>query len=117
MAQVSVDRRILDLDHLGRQTFCDRALERELLDLFEQQCERLMPIIASASPLPERLIAAHTLKGSARAVGAWRLAARVEKVEARLERGETAGASTLAGELAGDVRTVQAAIARRCATD
>src|SRR3712207_7886108 len=45
MSAASPDGRILDLAHLSRQTFADRALEREVLALFEQQCVRLLPLI------------------------------------------------------------------------
>ena len=45
-------RRLLDLTHLARQTFGDRALEREVLALFEQQCVRLLPLIVAAGTRP-----------------------------------------------------------------
>lgn len=75
----------LDLAHLVRQTFGDRALERELLALFMQQCLRLTPIIAGTSERVERADAAHTLKGAARAVGAVRIAALADALEISLD--------------------------------
>jgi HPt (histidine-containing phosphotransfer) domain-containing protein len=75
------DPRILDAAHLARQTFGDRALEREVLSLFEEQCGRLFPILAEPGGAPGRADAAHTLKGAARAVGAWRVAERAEALE------------------------------------
>ena len=70
MDQVSANSAVIDFDHLSRQSFSDSILERDLLELFARQCGALLPAIAGANPLDERLIAAHTLKGSARAVGA-----------------------------------------------
>jgi HPt (histidine-containing phosphotransfer) domain-containing protein len=85
MSAASADRRILDLAHLSRQTFADRTLEREVLALFEQQCVRLLPLIVAGEDLTERADAAHTLKGAARAVGAWRLASLAETFEGALD--------------------------------
>src|SRR5215212_12029875 len=80
----SAEQRVLDLVHLARQTFGDRDLEREVLALFEAQCRRLLPILAGAGREGERSDAAHTLKGAARAVGAWRLAALADELETAL---------------------------------
>jgi len=87
MSPASAPPPILDLDHLRRQTFGDAALEGELLALFEQQCARLAPMMTGGVPCLERADAAHTLKGSARAIGAWLLAARAEDVETALRDG------------------------------
>jgi HPt (histidine-containing phosphotransfer) domain-containing protein len=72
---------LLDTDHLARATFEDRDLEAELLDLFRDQCRRLAPLLAGDAPRTERREGAHTLKGAARAIGAARLAAALERVE------------------------------------
>jgi HPt (histidine-containing phosphotransfer) domain-containing protein len=82
------DSQILDLDHLTHQTAGDRGLERELLTLFETQCERLRPLIRDGGPSLQRADAAHTLKGSARAIGAWRLASLTDLLETGLRTGE-----------------------------
>lgn len=76
---------VLDLDHLAAATFGDADLEAEVLDLFRDQCRRLAPVLASEAPVPERREGAHTLKGAARAIGAGRLAAALEALEAALE--------------------------------
>lgn len=76
---------LLDLAHLARQTFDDRGLEREVLALFDQQCVRLLPAVAGGGE------ALHTLKGAARAVGAWRVASLAESLETALEDGSPAG--------------------------
>lgn len=65
--------RPIDLVHLARQTLGDRALEVELLQLFERQAAQIMARLASDTGSPERRWRqdlAHTLKGSARAIGA-----------------------------------------------
>jgi HPt (histidine-containing phosphotransfer) domain-containing protein len=87
MAPASSDARILDIAHLHRQTFGDRALECEVLALFEQQCLRLPRLIARGENPRERADAAHTLKGAARAVGAWRVAALAAALETALDEG------------------------------
>ncbi len=103
---------LIDFDHLARQSFSDRILERDLLELFAEQCGTLLSAIAGANPLRERLIAAHTLKGSARAVGAWELATLVECVEATLKRGDADCVSDLIGGLADVVQATQTAALR-----
>lgn len=98
---------VLDAGHLARQTFGDAALERELLVLFSGQSAALAARIV-AGEAPERRMAAHTLKGSARAVGAWALAAAAAAVEAG-----DGGPERLEAELA----RAQAAIRDRLAQD
>ena len=112
-ASASDEPRILDLDHLARQTCGDGELERELLALFEQQCGRLLPLLGGESSAPERSDAVHTPKGAARAVGAWRIAALAEEVEHALRAGEACDrVRRLAGELDQAIRDTRAAIAR-----
>ncbi len=72
---------VLDLAHLARQTMGDKAIEREVAGLFLDQTARVMRVIRDAAGGTERSDAAHQLKGSARAVGAWRVAAAAEIVE------------------------------------
>ena len=70
----------IDEDHLGRMTLGDRRLEREVLELFLRQTTILLNRIADADP-PLAAAAAHTLKGSARGIGAWRVARAAELLE------------------------------------
>lgn len=107
------DPHVLDLRHLAAQTFDDRALERELLDLFERQCRALAPVIAGTGPLAERSRAAHTLTGSARAIGAWEVAAAAERIEGLVGGRRTGGFADAAGALADAIRAARAAIAAR----
>jgi len=94
MSPVPDDPPILDLGHLGRQTGGDAVLESELLALFEAQCERLRPLLGEGRPAGERADAAHTLKGSACAIGASRLATMADRLETAL-RGEQAETAAL----------------------
>ncbi|SIQ02841.1 MULTISPECIES: Hpt domain-containing protein [unclassified Bosea (in: a-proteobacteria)] len=74
----------IDIDHLARQTGGDQSLERELLMLFAQQCvAHLRTIHASADP-KARIDAAHSLKGAARAIGAWQVAEAADLIETSL---------------------------------
>src|SRR3712207_5909279 len=108
----SIDSTLIDFDYLARQTFSDRMLECDLLELFVRQCGALLPVIAGLNPVDERLFAAHTLKGSARAVGAWGLATLVERAEALLQSGDTDGVANLMSELAPVAKAAQVAAVR-----
>jgi HPt (histidine-containing phosphotransfer) domain-containing protein len=70
----------IDLDHLARMTLGERSLECEVLALFDRQAGMLLGRMRDATPA---VIAAtaHTLKGSARGIGAWRVAEAAEAVE------------------------------------
>ncbi|HEY0569139.1 MAG TPA: Hpt domain-containing protein [Xanthobacteraceae bacterium] len=70
----------IDLGHLSKMTFGERNLEREVLRLFDQQATMLTSRMREAAPA---VIAAsaHTLKGSARGIGAWGVARAAEAVE------------------------------------
>jgi HPt (histidine-containing phosphotransfer) domain-containing protein len=70
----------LDEDHLARMTLGDRRLEREVLEIFLRQATIMLDRIAGAEP-PLAAAAAHTLKGSARGIGAWRVARAAEQLE------------------------------------
>jgi HPt (histidine-containing phosphotransfer) domain-containing protein len=71
---------VIDFDHLGRMTLGDSKLERDVLQLFDLQAGMLLERMTSEAP---RVVAAlaHTLVGSARGVGAWKVAEAAEMVE------------------------------------
>jgi len=71
----------VDLAHLRRYTMGDRELELEILGLFVQQLPITITALRDAPSEREWGRAAHTLKGSARAVGAWSLATIAESAE------------------------------------
>lgn len=74
--------RPIDLVHLTRQTLGNRSLEKEILALFVRQSRQIIERLRRSVCPRERGDLAHTLKGSARAVGAWRVAHVAEAVEA-----------------------------------
>jgi len=64
----------IDHAHLGRYTMGNRALEVEVLELFAGQAPLTLADLRRADTAKAWHIAAHTLKGSARAVGAFEVA-------------------------------------------
>jgi HPt (histidine-containing phosphotransfer) domain-containing protein len=75
----------IDLVHLSRQTLGDRSLETELLRLFQRQCSQILrrlEALETSRDAGARRDLAHTLKGSARAVGAVAIADAAERCEA-----------------------------------
>ena len=93
----------VDRVHLQRQTLGDSGLEREILSLFRRQSASVFARLSDARQQNERRDLAHTLKGSARAIGAWRVAAAAEAVEA-------AGPDADLGPLEGALAEADAAI-------
>lgn len=74
--------RPVDLVHLSRYTLGERALEREVLELFCAQSVVYLERLRAARTDKEWREAAHSLKGSAQAIGAWSAAAAAEQAEA-----------------------------------
>ena len=80
----------IDRDHLARMTLGDRRLEREVLELFICQAEMLLGRMENQPPSVVASFS-HTLLGSARGVGAWKVAAAAQA----LERVETSSGASL----------------------
>lgn len=79
----------VDLKHLRRYTMGDAALEKEILGLFLQQLPQTIAALRqAASNERDWKMAAHTLKGSGRAVGAWHISRLAEHAE-RMAPGAT----------------------------
>lgn len=75
----------LDVDHLVRMTLGERDLEREVLAMFAQQSADLLNRLEK---LPrEGASLAHTLKGSARGIGAFAVADAADRLEQGLRQG------------------------------
>ena len=96
----------IDLAHLARMTLGDAAVERQVLEMFASQTGGLVERLAA---LPgEALALAHTLKGSARAIGAFRVADCAEALEVAIRQGENPAKCQI--ELKAAVADAQAAI-------
>lgn len=80
-AAVSEASTPIDHAHLRRYTMGNRALEIEVLQLFAGQAPETMASLVAADDAKAWHIAAHTLKGSARAVGAFAVATAAEEAE------------------------------------
>ena len=84
---------VVDLVHLSRQTLGDRALETELLELFDRQAATAVARLTGPTAAIGCAGAdiAHMLKGSARAVGAFGVARAAGDLENALRAGHPAG--------------------------
>ena len=71
----------IDLGHLSRYTLGDQALEQEVLQLFAAEVPVILGRLQCADTDSAWREAAHTIKGSARAVGAWTVARLAEEAE------------------------------------
>lgn len=78
----------LDFDHLERMTLGEKALEREVLEMFVAQSARLLDALAARPAETPAL--AHTLKGSARAIGALKVAGCAATLETAGQGGDAA---------------------------
>ncbi|MGH6674575.1 MAG: Hpt domain-containing protein [Xanthobacteraceae bacterium] len=82
-----IDREcVIDDEHLERITLSDRDLEREILQIFVRQAAIMIGRIAGSDPAVAAA-AAHTLKGSARGIGAWRVALAADRIERASQEG------------------------------
>lgn len=72
---------LFDADHLARYTGGDPELQGELLGLMCEQADRCLAMMQHASDRTVWRTATHTLKGSARGVGAFALADLCEDAE------------------------------------
>ena len=106
------DAPAIDTDHLARMTLGELELEREVLTLFAQQSADLLTRLEK---LPrEGASLAHTLKGSARGIGAFAVADAADRLEQRLRRGLPITAEVASLQQA--LGTALAAIAERLQT-
>jgi HPt (histidine-containing phosphotransfer) domain-containing protein len=106
------DAPVIDLAHLARQTLGDQALEAELLALFENQAARITAQLTApgAGDAKSRGDLAHTLRGSALAIGAGEVARAAQVYETACAAGSPGAAL---GDLVEAVARARAAIARR----
>jgi HPt (histidine-containing phosphotransfer) domain-containing protein len=76
----------IDLDHLGQSTLGNTSLAREVLGLFADQAARVQGQLAAVPADASAL--AHTLKGSARAIGAFAVADAAAALELAIREGQ-----------------------------
>lgn len=105
----------IDADHLSRMTLGDRGLEREVLHLFDLQSSMLIDRMRRG-PAAAIATSAHTLKGSARGIGAWRIASAAERVEATAS-GWDSNVAAAVDDLARTVAEAHEAIGRMLQTN
>lgn len=96
----------IDFEHLKRMTLGDAGLEQEVLAMFSAQSAKLLSTLA-AMPSDAGALA-HTLKGSARAIGALAVADAAARLEAVI--GSGGDASDVLAELGEAVSRARAAI-------
>ena len=101
----------IDLAHLKRMTSGDIRLTREVLAMFASQTARLIEALA-ADPAGGAALA-HTLKGSARAIGAIGVADAAEAMEAALQAGDPGEALAALKHAAGEACAAIDAMLRR----
>jgi HPt (histidine-containing phosphotransfer) domain-containing protein len=75
----------IDIVHLRRMTLGDGSLEREVLAMFSAQAVSLVSALATSPADAGALV--HTLKGSARAIGAFGVADAASCLEALIRSG------------------------------
>ena len=101
----------IDFEHLSRMTLGDAGLEQEVLAMFVAQSTTLVSTLA-AMPADASALA-HTLKGSARAIGAFAVADAAARLEAAIARGfDTSAALAELGETVAEARAAIEAVLR-----
>jgi len=102
----------IDFDHLQRMALGDAAIEQEVLTMFLTQSATLMHTLAAIPADASAL--AHTLKGSARAIGAFAVAGAAARLEVAIARGfDPSAALAELGEAVAEARAAIEAALRR----
>ena len=107
----------VDLHHLRRYTLGDRALETEILRLFQAQLPETLAALRAATTQNDWKTAAHTLKGSSRAIGAWQIADLAEGAEQLMCKTDPAACSAAISRLEKAVSEAHAFIEEACRPD
>jgi HPt (histidine-containing phosphotransfer) domain-containing protein len=102
----------IDFEHLKRMTLGDAGLEQEVLAMFAAQSSQLIGALATLPADAPAL--AHTLKGSARAIGAFCVGDAAARLEAVLASGDDpSGLLAELGEAVSLARSAIEAVLRR----
>ena len=110
-----LEHAVVDLDHLAQYTGGDRNLEDQLFSLFLLNAVRYIDDMAQSGGGQTWKMAAHTLKGGARGIGAWDVADQSEQAEAALHAPDDAR-DRLIRELRDAVERVRAFVEARPST-
>ena len=102
--------RPVDLVHLSRFTLGDEKLEREILQLFCVQTGIYLDRLERARDAAGWHQAAHTIKGSARGIGAWAVASAAQCAEEFANPPAGKGAKAVLTELKAAVETAMSFI-------
>ena len=102
----------IDFEHLNRMTLGDAGLEQEVLAMFVAQSARLAGTLATMPADASAL--AHTLKGSARAIGAFAVGDAAARLETAIAReGDPSGALAELDETVAEAQAEIEAVLRR----
>jgi len=97
----------IDLAHLARMACGEKSLEAEVLSLFDRQAGMLLARMSSPKVAGAF---AHTIAGSARGIGAWKVAAAAEGLELAARDCDPARFARAHRRLASTIAEAQAAI-------
>ena len=102
----------IDFEHLQRMTLGDASLEQEVLAMFAAQSAKLIGTLATLPAEAGALV--HTLKGSARAIGAFGVGEAAARLEQALANGsDPSDLLAELGEAIAQARTAIEAVLRR----
>jgi HPt (histidine-containing phosphotransfer) domain-containing protein len=104
---------VLDLRHLTAQTMGDADLARDVLGMFFEQSNDVLRRLRDARDPRVRSDAAHLLKGAARAVGAFAVAAEAERVESLADEADEGAVLAVVAGLHAAVAEARSVIAAR----
>jgi HPt (histidine-containing phosphotransfer) domain-containing protein len=104
---------VLDLRHLTAQTMGDADLARDVLGMFFEQSNDVLRSLRDARDPRGRSDAAHRLKGAARAVGAFAVAAHAERVEGLADEADEGAVLAVVAGLHAAVAEARTVIAAR----
>ena len=100
----------IDVTHLARMTLGDACLEHEVLQLYDRQAELLLARIQQVTPTAAAAYA-HTLKGSSRGIGAFKVARAAEAVEFAATTNTEADVAAAINHLGAEIGEARAVIA------
>jgi hypothetical protein len=101
----------IDFEHLARMTLGEHDLERDVLTLFDLQSAMLLGRMMNGPPPQAVAVMAHTLNGSARGIGAWKVSEAAEALERDASGPQPAVSEDAMGRLSLAVAEARAAIA------